>query len=62
MLVMEHEGEPLGNLSSYEDAPHPIGYNQTISAPHMVKYPSFHTISQDDCLNVIYCDVLILSI
>jgi protein-L-isoaspartate(D-aspartate) O-methyltransferase len=49
MLVMEHEGEPLGNLSAYEDAPHPIGYNQTISAPHMVKYPSFHTISKDDC-------------
>ena len=37
MLQMEKENEDLGNLSAYEDAPHPIGYNQTISAPHMVR-------------------------
>lgn len=28
-------GGPIGPLSAYQDAPHPIGFNQTISAPHM---------------------------
>lgn len=30
------DGEPVGALSAYDDSPHPIGFNQTISAPHMV--------------------------
>jgi protein-L-isoaspartate(D-aspartate) O-methyltransferase len=29
------DGGPIGELASYADSPHPIGYNQTISAPHM---------------------------
>lgn len=30
------DGGHVGNLACYADSPHPIGYNQTISAPHMV--------------------------
>ncbi|TMW69677.1 hypothetical protein Poli38472_001833 [Pythium oligandrum] len=29
------QSEPISPLRAYCDAPHPIGYNQTISAPHM---------------------------
>ncbi|KAF1327795.1 Protein-l-isoaspartate o-methyltransferase, partial [Globisporangium splendens] len=29
------DGGSIGELVSYSDSPHPIGYNQTISAPHM---------------------------
>lgn len=29
------DGGPVGLLEAYADSPHPIGYNQTISAPHM---------------------------
>jgi len=29
------DGGPIGELSAYADSPHPIGFNQTISAPHM---------------------------
>jgi len=32
------DGEPVGALSAYANSPHPIGFNQTISAPHMVAY------------------------
>lgn len=32
------DGEPVGPLSAYSDSPHPIGFNQTISAPHMVRF------------------------
>lgn len=31
------DGGPIGELASYADSPHPIGYGQTISAPHMVR-------------------------
>lgn len=30
------DGGHVGELACYADSPHPIGYNQTISAPHMV--------------------------
>ncbi|KAI9906617.1 hypothetical protein PsorP6_002783 [Peronosclerospora sorghi] len=36
--VAQHEtpdGEHVGALSPYQDVPHPIGFHQTISAPHM---------------------------
>ncbi|DAZ93090.1 TPA: hypothetical protein N0F65_010251 [Lagenidium giganteum] len=29
------DGGPIGPLSAYQDSPHPIGFKQTISAPHM---------------------------
>uniref|UniRef100_H3G5H6 protein-L-isoaspartate(D-aspartate) O-methyltransferase n=1 Tax=Phytophthora ramorum TaxID=164328 RepID=H3G5H6_PHYRM len=29
------DGGHVGELAAYQDVPHPIGYNQTISAPHM---------------------------
>ncbi|CAI5745370.1 unnamed protein product [Peronospora destructor] len=29
------DGRHVGALQAYQDVPHPIGYNQTISAPHM---------------------------
>jgi protein-L-isoaspartate(D-aspartate) O-methyltransferase len=29
------DGGHIGELVAYSDSPHPIGYNQTISAPHM---------------------------
>lgn len=29
------DGGHVGELSAYQDSPHPIGYHQTISAPHM---------------------------
>ena len=29
------DGGHVGVLQAYQDVPHPIGYNQTISAPHM---------------------------
>ncbi|RLN64655.1 hypothetical protein BBP00_00003329 [Phytophthora kernoviae] len=29
------DGEHVGHLEAYQDSPHPIGYHQTISAPHM---------------------------
>lgn len=30
-----HDGGYVGLLEAYHDVPHPIGYHQTISAPHM---------------------------
>ncbi|CEG38166.1 protein-l-isoaspartate o-methyltransferase [Plasmopara halstedii] len=29
------DGGQIGELAAYQDSPHPIGYHQTISAPHM---------------------------
>jgi len=35
MPMESQDGVPVGSSTAYCDSPHPIGYNQTISAPHM---------------------------
>ncbi|POM81702.1 Protein-L-isoaspartate O-methyltransferase [Phytophthora palmivora] len=44
------DGGHVGELQAYQDVPHPIGYHQTISAPHM------HGYALELC-NAAICDV-----